>query len=250
MPDYKRAFYESTRENMISAQEIVPSVIELVRPRSVIDVGCGVGGWLAAFIEKGIADVAGYDGEWVHLDDLLVPQACFHRCDLNKPLAVDRTFDLAVSIEVAEHLRPECASDFVKTLTRLSEVVLFSAAIPFQGGTNHFNEQWPTYWAALFREHRFVTVDCLRAKFWNSPRVRWWYAQNLMLFIAEKHLETSPVLREAHARENLHGLPLVHPKAWEKRSDPRNVRLGKALKQYAAASAKSLAARWLPRSQR
>src|SRR5688572_1327578 len=116
---------------MVSAKEIVPTVMDLVKPRSVVDLGCGVGGWLAAFMKAGVEDVAGYDGEWVHLEDLLIPQNCFHRHDLSKPLPVERVFDLAVSVEVAEHLQAECALPFVQTLTKFSNVVLFSAAIPF-----------------------------------------------------------------------------------------------------------------------
>ena len=64
--------------------------------------------------------------------------------DLAQPLQIDRRFDLALSLEVAEHLPPECGSEFVQTLTDLSSVILFSAAIPFQGGTDHLNEQWPS----------------------------------------------------------------------------------------------------------
>jgi SAM-dependent methyltransferase len=243
MPKYKRKFYESSREGMVSAKEIVPAVIDLVKPRSVVDLGCGVGGWLAAFMEAGVEDVAGYDGEWVHLDDLLIPQKCFHRHDLSKPLPVERVFDLAVSVEVAEHLRAECALPFVQTLTKFSNVVLFSAAIPFQGGTNHFNEQWPAYWAQLFAKNGFATVDCLRMKFWNNPQVKWWYAQNIMLFVAEAHLGSYPALMDAYRKENLWGVSLVHPKRWEKQADPRNLRLGRTIKQCFSVVARSFGMR-------
>jgi hypothetical protein len=46
-------------------------------------------------------------------------------------------FDLAVCLEVAEHLPPERAESFIRELCDLAPVVLFSAAIPGQGGTGH-----------------------------------------------------------------------------------------------------------------
>lgn len=239
MPRYKRKFYESSREGLESARAIVPGVLKLMKPRSVVDLGCGVGSWLAVFKELGAEEIAGYDGEWVHLDDLLIPKECFHRHDLTKPLQTNRRFDLAVSVEVAEHLRAEHALAFVQTLTGLANVVLFSAAIPFQGGTNHFNEQWPSYWVQLFAKSNFVVVDCLRMKSWNNPQVKWWYAQNVMLFVAEQHLGDYPALMDAHQKENLWGASLVHPKRWEKQADPRNLRLGRSIKQCFSIMARS-----------
>lgn len=228
---YTRKFYEATRINMASALEIVPSVIQLVSPRSVVDLGCGVGGWLAAFSEHGVQDIAGYDGEWVHLDDLLIPQTCFHRQDLSKRLPAERRYDLAVSMEVAEHLPAEAAKSLVESLTRLSSVVLFSAAIPFQGGTHHVNEQWPAYWMRMFGEKGYLVVDCLRTIFWDNPRVRWWYAQNMMLFVEATALAERPALREAHAHENLGGISLVHPRRWEKQCDPHKLPFRNAVRQ-------------------
>lgn len=233
---------------MSSAVEIVPTIIELVNPRSVVDVGCGVGGWLATFMQHGIQDVAGYDGEWLQLDDLLIPKERFHRHDLCTPLTLDRVFDLAISLEVAEHLRPQAAAGFVQTLARLANVVLFSAAVPFQGGTNHLNEQWPAYWVELFSRHRFVPIDCLRLKFWNNPRVKYWYPQNMMFFVSERHLPDYPALVEASIKANAAGVSLVHPAAWEKRCDPRNLRLRKVIKQRISTIATAIANRFGNRS--
>ncbi len=150
----------------------------------MIDVGCGQGTWLSVFAEYGATDVNGIDGDYVDRDRLEIPADRFHGQDLSRPLAVERTFDLAVSLEVAEHL-PEVACDgFVESLTRLAPVVLFSAAAPYQGGQNHVNEQWPEYWAERFARHGYLPVDCLRRRVWANPDVEWWYAQNALLFVA------------------------------------------------------------------
>ena len=126
-----------------SAKEVVPHILELLRPESVVDVGCGVGSWLAVFREHGIEAFLGVDGAYVDGDLLQIPLEKFLPPDLSKPLQLDRRFDLAVSLEVAEHLPEECAATFVASLVALAPVVAFSAAISHQGGHQNVNEQWP-----------------------------------------------------------------------------------------------------------
>ena len=156
----------------MSAEVVVPMVMELVHPRSVTDLGCGLGTWLSVFREAGVEDVLGVDGEYVRLESLEIPKERFVAHDLRQPFAAGRRSDLSMSLEVAEHLSPEYAAPFVTTLTRLAPVVLFSAAVPGQGGTEHVNEQWPSYWAQLFRERGYLPVDCLRRHLWDRPSSR------------------------------------------------------------------------------
>src|SRR5271165_3642324 len=92
-------------------------------------------------------------------------------------LGMERQFDLAISLEVAEHLDSKYASSFVAALLKSSPVVCFSAAIPFQDGVNHVNEQWPDYWARLFASHDYLAIDCIREKIWDNEKVELWYAQ-------------------------------------------------------------------------
>ena len=113
---------------------MVPLVLQLLPVRSVVDVGCGDGSWLVVFRKLGVKEILGIDGEYVDPGLLQIPQDCFQAFDLAKPFSLGRVFDLAVSLEVAEHLPAECAPGFVECLTRLAPSVLFSAAIPFQGG--------------------------------------------------------------------------------------------------------------------
>jgi SAM-dependent methyltransferase len=212
---YTSDFYrKQAPESRRSAEAIVPLVVDLVRPRSIIDVGCGVGAWLSVFIEHGVEDVFGIDGEWVDRALLRIPERHFSSFDLEKPFRIDRQFDLAMSVEVAEHLPAECAETFVDSLVRLAPVVLFSAAIPFQGGTHHLNEQWPDYWAGYFHERGYVAVDCLRKKIWRNENVDWWYAQNLLLFAREDYLETHPPLKKEADATVTQPLPLVHPRKY------------------------------------
>ena len=215
MRRYSLRFYEFQRNpSVASAREVVPLVIELIQPESVIDVGCGTGAWLSVFRDQGIEDVVGVDGNWVDKEMLLIPEERFVPGDLREPIRAGRQFDLVVSLEVAEHIPAVLASSFVDSLTSLGPVVLFSAAIPGQGGTHHVNEQWPEYWANLFRERGFAAVDCLRRRIWNNDAVQWWYAQNTFLFVHHDQLQRNISLQLEYDRTDQAQLSLVHPKQY------------------------------------
>lgn len=210
---YSTEFFRRHREGARrSARVVVPMALEYLRPASVVDVGCGDGSWLSVFREFGIDDFAGVDGSYVDESVLEIPRDRFLARDLGNPLDLGRQFDLVVSLEVAEHLAAGCASTFVRSLTGLGPVVLFSAAIPHQGGTHHVNEQWPAYWTALFDECGFVPVDCLRRRLWCHEDVEWWYAQNIMFFVHRLAIPRHPRLAEARRQSDPTPLPLVHPK--------------------------------------
>jgi SAM-dependent methyltransferase len=212
---YNSGFYEGFREgSRRSAQRVVPEVLSLLDVKSVVDVGCGVGTWLHAFRDCGVQDIQGVDGEYVDLTQLEVAADKFHPHDLRRPLRLDKQFDLVVSLEVAEHLAPEFASDFVESLTGLGPVVLFSAAIPFQNGTNHLNEQWPEYWVERFATRGYVPVDCIRPRVWGNPDVEPWYAQNTLLFVKEDRLQDYPKLAAARAAMSGGSLSMVHPRIY------------------------------------
>jgi len=193
-----------------SAAVVAPLLCELFEPRSVVDVGCGTGVWLAEFLRHGVEEVHGVDGPWVDPAQLSIDAACFAPIDLSRPpRGVDRRFDLVTSFEVAEHLPAESAAPFVEYLTGLGEVVAFSAAIPSQGGTNHLNEQWPGYWSALFADRGYVAFDLIRPQIWLSSSVEYWYRQNLIVYMTEDRAESFP------AEPTPMVLPLVHPELLE-----------------------------------
>jgi SAM-dependent methyltransferase len=213
MQPYPPAFFTDLRAGAHrSAREVVPLVLGLLGPRRVVDVGCGLGTWLAVFKECGVGEVLGVDGAYVDRDLLEIPPDQFLAHDLGQPLYLGRTFDLAVSLEVAEHLPPACAAVLVESLVRLAPVVLFSAAIPFQVGVNHLNERWPEYWAELFEARDYHVVDCLRDKIWGNDRVEWWYAQNLLLYARGDYLLRHPLLRKEWGSTRRTQLALVHPR--------------------------------------
>jgi hypothetical protein len=195
-------------------------------PRSVVDVGCGVGAWLSVFIEHGVNDVLGMDGDYISESDLVIPRERFVPWDLEKPLEIDRRFDMALCLEVAEHLEPDRAISLVADLVSIAPVVVFGAAIPGQGGLHHVNEQWQSYWSDLFATHGFVPSDPIRREFWNDNRVYWWHRQNTLIYTVE---ESSNIAGEL--------VDLVHPCLF---SRPRRLTLRQLLSSIPSAAVESI----------
>ena len=196
---YTAGFYEQQRAGSArSADLILPIVFHVVRPRSVVDVGCGTGTWLLSARRLGAARTLGIDGHWVEALTANAGLEIRHG-HFEEPIVLGETFDLALCLEVAEHVSPGRARGLVSDLTRLAPNVLFSAAIPGQGGHLHLNEQWQSYWAGLFAEEGFGARDIVR------PQVRWrrgvefWYRQNAILYS-----RGAPIVPPAQ-------LDLVHP---------------------------------------
>jgi SAM-dependent methyltransferase len=186
---YTRAEFERQRErSAAAARAIVPIVLQLTSARSVVDVGCGVGTWLRAFADSGIDDYLGVDGHYVDGDLLQIPRERFLTADLREPISTGRRFDLACSLEVAEHLPPERAESFVEQLTSLAPAVLFSAAVPGQTGPGHINEQWPEFWSALFERRGYSPVDAIRPAVWGREDIVYWYRQNIIVYMRNDRL--------------------------------------------------------------
>lgn len=185
-----------------AAAAMLPPVLDLVRPRSMVDVGCGVGTWLAAAERHGVSRVVGVEGPWVCVVDLASSSIELVTHNLETPLALGQAFDLAMSVEVAEHVSRARAGALVAELCGLAPVVLFGAAIPGQGGVHHINEEWQSVWAARFASHDYVAVDLLRARFWGRAEIPVHYRQNTLLYVHQDRVD------ELTGR---HGSPLPAP---------------------------------------
>lgn len=218
---YSQSFYASQEDRARrSARPVVRILIDLVAPKSVIDVGCGTGAWLREFSECGV-DIIGVDFPGVADSHLSIPADKFVGHDLRLPLALGRRFDLVLSLEVAEHLSEQHAASFVAMLTDLAPVVAFSAAIPHQGGQHHINEQWPEYWEALFRERGFVARDVVRPEIWLDQSIEAHYRQNILLFVDKRH----QVLLDRLGTGDGGRLSRIHPEIYLTKADPRGMSL-------------------------
>lgn len=229
---YGDTFYNAQIEGSYrSACIYVPYLIKILNPHSVADFGCGRGAWLKAFKENGIDIAVGFDGNWNSQENMIDPTIKFIPVDLNNPINLTESkFDLAVSLEVAEHLQESSARSFIKAMTMLADAVLFSAAYSHQGGTGHINEQPHTYWANLFAEFAYTPYDLLRSVFWDNEKIDFWYRQNAFIYIKEGS-EINQKLQALGYQpiKNIQFMNCIHPDLYQDLVNRENKRKKKKL---------------------
>lgn len=228
----KKWFEKRQAQTWEAALRVVPYILDVVQPGSVIDVGCATCEFLAAFRKHGIEDIQGIDGAYVQQNLLVIPRENFKPCDLNRSFMLDRTYELAICLEVAEHLLPQSAAGFIASLTHLAPIILFSAAIPYQGGDGHLNEQWPEYWADLFKQHGFVPVDALRQSMWLDGEIPIPYRQNMLFFCKEEALTGNEKLTRAYQLTDPNALSAVHPEMYLARIHVFNTLYARVLRYF------------------
>ena len=158
-------------------QRVLDIVIDELRPKSILDVGCGVGNSLKYFLNFKI-DALGIENSSIAISNSLVKEKIV-KYNLKRPLNLNRKFDLVWCFEVIEHIHPDYEKHFLSTLTNHSEKILISAAKPGQGGHGHFNEQEPEYWIRKFSDLGFRYNEYFTLKVRNTFEN---HAENLLFF--------------------------------------------------------------------
>jgi SAM-dependent methyltransferase len=226
---YSQEFYANQADGSSqSASVVVPIFLSLHPIKSIVDVGCGVGTWVREFQRCGVSDAIGIDGDYVRRSQLRISPENFVAHDLCTPLKLDRRFDAAVCLEVGEHLPERRAEGLVADLVALSPCVLFSAAVPGQGGTNHINEQYLTFWLQLFARHGYAGLDAIRPHVLGNDAVEWWYQQNVVVFAAPGHPLRSRSIPPAHS--------FIHPELYAPLTRPT---IGMLVREFPRAVARS-----------
>lgn len=194
--------------NLNSPSQIIPLLFKDINPKSILDIGCGIGTWLSVAKDLGIKEVVGVDGDYVDPTLLVnyLDREEFVSHNLTLPLDLQKKFELVFCLEVAEHLPESSADVLIDSLVSHSDVILFSAAIPGQGGQNHLNEQWPDYWVKKFADQGYVFLDIIRPLIWNNPKVDYWYRQNIFVIVKKTH-ELAKKYPNSH-------LSLIHPELY------------------------------------
>jgi Methyltransferase domain len=200
-----------------SAETIIDILASFIEMDAVLDVGCGDGRWLSVCRTRGTNTISGVDGPWTDPTRLLVPSEVLAIKELSEPFNLERRYDLAMSLEVAEHVANQFSEVFVENLIRHSDVILFGAAIPYQGGFRHINEQWQSYWAKLFAARGFVAYDPLRNQIWDNSNVHFWYRQNTILYVNTNNVKVNNMVTRYIVEKEIYQLPLdiVHPEKYE-----------------------------------
>ena len=196
------------RDGVVSSSEVLADrFIEWFHPRHVVDVGCGEGHLVKAFRDRGVKAL-GFDGDPSPGVDMV-----FNLADpaAYQPSIGDEKADLAVSLEVGEHLPDEASRVLVSWLCEHARTVAFSAALPKQGGPNHINERPPAYWVERFAEHGYVGSGGYRWLIWDDDRIEGWYRNNLLVFKPE-----DAWMRVDQDDPMPDGCPyVIHPYLWE-----------------------------------
>lgn len=213
---YDKEFYAEQQDGSYqAAKNILPIIQNFFHPKSVLDIGCGVGYWLKVWKEElGVDDILGIEGPYIGKELFRIDKKYLKTTDLKQPLDLDRRFDLVTSLEVAEHIPENCADTFISSLVNASDIVLFSAAIIGQIGTYHINEQMPEYWAKKFLVHDYIPVDCVRPLIWGNDRIAYWYRQNMIVFIKRERISDFPELLTIAENTNPEFLIRIHPEKY------------------------------------
>jgi SAM-dependent methyltransferase len=233
-PPYDESFFDAIdKSSTDSAAVVAPLVFELLHPSSVLDVGCGHGFWLQAFKRLGVDAVQGVDGPYAFGTKLVIAPEEFLAHDLRTPLGLHKEFDLALCLEVIEHLPLKAGVRLVEEICTLAPAVLFSAAVPGQGGRDHIDEQPPWFWRQCFANSGFLRFDALRPHLIGDHRVAWWYRQNLLLFVRQDVAQQIPGLLDSQHSRDLAELDVIHTTILESLFSFRGLlrQLPKALKR-------------------
>lgn len=210
MNDYSKIWgraydlYSSSRIEDCSESIILSIILKRFEIKSMVDFGCAIGRWCKVGKDLGIEEVLGLDGEYINRDALVIDKNEFIGVDLGGRIELSKRYDLAISLEVAEHLSEEKSDIFIDNLTHASDCILFSAAVPGQGGDFHVNEQLTSYWQKKFENRGYYLYDYLRPIIWNNNKVMPMYKQNSVLYIK----------RDKENRNyacNDHVIDVVHP---------------------------------------
>jgi len=211
---YTKAFFNNIDGGSSSSANTILRIIgQYIQPRSVVDIGCGTSAWIKAATDIFSIDPAsalGVDGEYTRPLHENLPYRFLYR-NLADVVQISNSFELAMSLEMAEHLPLTRASSFVDELCRMSTVGLFSAASPGQGGTGHVNEQSADYWRHEFARNGFEMFDPVRHLVWQDAGVAPWYAQNCFLYVHTSQADVAKRLAAFRLEVDDWRLRLIHP---------------------------------------
>jgi SAM-dependent methyltransferase len=202
-----RRFTELVSQQVLAARRVA----------SVIDVGCGRGVWAAEWRRRGATRVLGVDGDYVPRDTLLIPEECFLAADLSRGFDAGARFELVQCLEVAEHIAPESADNLIDGLVRHGDLIVFSAAVPGQGGEHHVNERAYAYWRDMFEARGYQMYDAIRPLLRSELDVEPWYRYNAFAYANRTGAERLSAQARTQHLPPTQTIPDIAPLAWKLR---------------------------------
>lgn len=214
----KDEMYLGYRDSYNNAKKIFKYLLENgIKIDSAIDIGGGTGAWLKALQDLNNARILTVDNSKYDRKGI-IEESEFFECDIttmdiNKIINTYGRFNIAITIETAEHIDEKYADKFVDNLCCVSDVIMFSAAIKFQGGNGHVNEQRQSYWAEMFKKRNYYPIDCIRSHFWYDVDIHYHYKENCILYVKDYLVEEYKKI----FADSLMPMDVVHPEMFEKK---------------------------------
>lgn len=205
---YSEKFYKAQLSSMSYWENFIKEIRPLVKFRTICDFGGGVGVFCS------VLNKLGYMCTNIDMSQASIHGVLTINLDLTKPISLNKKFDLVTSFETAEHLDRKYADIFIDNLVRHSDLILFSAAIPFQGGTHHVNEQPAKYWAEKFKKRGYLPVD-IRYLFWDRDT-----NHNMLFYVKKGKLSDYPKLKKIYLNSDRRILDIIHPKQFQVYANP------------------------------
>lgn len=214
MDEYK---FHATSQSLQSARIVVKQLDDIMRlPVSILDVGCGVGGWSLAYKERGISNITMLDHPSNKKEHLLFQENNFHTIDFETAIPPVYPAELVICLEVLEHIHAHRCDAVIEYLTKCADTILFSAAIPGQHGYKHVNENYPPYWKAAFEKYGFTQYDIVRPLILFNQEIEYFIRQNIFLYVKGQGL--------LHSKEHKEFLPddfeLINRKVLNRHKSP------------------------------
>jgi len=175
---YDKEFYKRNYKfQKALADNLAEWIAEKYKPKSIVDFGCGCGFFSGTIAKLTGGEAIGFNGDIPENKEIDIYQD-----DLSKNITGTELYDLVISLEVAEHIREDCADIFINNLINHGDRILFSAATPGQGGENHINEQPHEYWHKKFEDRGYKCFDIIRPLLKDKKEVPFWYRNNIFLY--------------------------------------------------------------------
>ncbi len=175
-----------------SAEHFYDTFLNHFNINSILDVGCGRGAWLSVAKRNDVKTVFGIDGDYVDLNTLLISQNEFQKKNIELPFDLNKKFDLVQCLEVGEHINKDKSEILVKNIIKHGDFIIFSAAQPGQGGTNHINEQEILFWKKIFNDNGYLAFDFPRNIIKDKKNIMPWYRYNMILYVKKERLDLIP----------------------------------------------------------
>ena len=210
MSGYSTDFYQSVTSRAVIASEVaLGTILKNFVAQSVIDIGAGDGVWTSTALSIGnptrltVVDLPGSTFKLLQKVDKSIKKITLNF--ENDMLKNGEPYDLGICVEVIEHISTGRALLLLDWISVNCCTVMFSGAIPGQGGTHHINEQNQSYWLNVMMARGFIPIDNIRPQLYRNGKIPQYYRNNIFFFINSRFIHEHRIkklLKESITQES------------------------------------------------